>query len=221
MKSDLAEVEVPTLPTLMESLNSEIADVVGRVRSSLVGISNGRLGAGAGTIWDTDGLILTNAHVAGRGTPQVTLADGRRYAATLLARDEGLDLAALAIDATDLPAIALGESSRLQTGQLVQALGHTWGTVGAVTAGVVIGQGSAWPELPRSKREWIGISLNLRPGNSGGPLIDVYGRLVGINTVMTGPEAGFAVPVHVAKAFLHEAGPASQGAEPAAADGRG
>ena len=85
------------------------------------------------------------------------------------------------------------------------AVGHPWGVVGAATAGVVIGVGQHWPEGTGSEREWIGVNLNLRPGNSGGPLIDSQGRLVGINTVMTGPEVGLAVPVHVVKAFLVEA----------------
>ena len=77
--------------------------------------------------------------------------------------------------------------------------------MGAATAGVVIGMGSHWPDVPASRREWIVAALNLRPGNSGGPLVDVHGRLVGINTMITGPQVGMAVPVHVVKAFLRDA----------------
>ena len=72
----------------------------------------------------------------------------------------------------------------------------------AAAAGAVVGVGSEWPEMQPSKREWIVVSLNLRPGNSGGPLVDGHDRLVRINTVMTGPEVGMAVPAHVVKAFL-------------------
>ena len=193
------------MPTLVQALNNEIADIAEKVRPSLVQIRRGRRGAGAGTIWHSQGLILTNAHVVERGPLQVTLADGRTLPARVLARDPNSDIAAVAVDATDLPTIALGESRRLRPGQLVLALGHPWGVLGAVSAGVVIGVGSQWAEIPESKREWIAVSLNLRPGNSGGPLVDAEGRLIGINSVMTGLEVGLAVPVHVVKAFLHDA----------------
>ena len=135
-------------------------------------------------------MVLTNAHAVGRGPLQITLADGRALPARVLASDASLDLAALAVDANDLPTIEIGESRRLQPGQLVLALGHPWGIVSAATAGAVVGVGSEWPEMQPSKREWIVVSLNLRPGNSGGPLVDGRSRLVGINTVMTGPEVG-------------------------------
>jgi S1-C subfamily serine protease len=76
---------------------------------------------------------------------------------------------------------------------------------GAVTAGVVAGVGRDLPEMPRSDREWIAVSLHLRPGHSGGPLVDDQGRLVGMNTMMAGPDVGLAVPVHVVKHFLRQA----------------
>ena len=176
------------MSTFLQQLNDEVAAVVQDGRRSLVQIRNSRRGAGAGTVWHPDGLILTNAHVAGREPLDVLLSDGRSLPARVLARSDALDLAALAVDAKDLPAMEPGESRRLRPGQPVIALGHPWGVVGAAAAGVV-----------------IGVSLNLRPGNSGGPLIDAQGRLVGVNTVMTGPEVGLAVPVHVVKAFLVEA----------------
>ena len=191
--------------TLLQQLNREITEVVAKAKCCLVRIENDGQGAGAGTIWHPQGLVLTNSHVAGRGTLRVILADGRTLPAAVLANDTGLDLAALSVTATDLPNIELGDSSRLKPGQLVLALGHPWGVIGAVTAGVVIGSGSQWPELPPSKREWVTVALNVRPGNSGGPLIDVHGRLVGMNTVMTGPEVGLAIPVHVVKRFLQQA----------------
>ena len=109
------------------------------------------------------------------------------------------------MEASDLPTIDLGESSRVKPGQLVLAMGHPWGVVGAVAAGVVIGVGAHWPEMPSSQRDFVVVSLKLRPGNSGGPLVDVHGRLVGINSMITGPEVGMAVPVHVAKVFLRDA----------------
>ena len=188
-----------------------MAQVVETARRSLVEIRDGRTGAGAGSIWHADGLILTNAHVVGRGSIRVTLPDGRHVPGRVLARDPDLDLAALSVEAGDLPAIEPGDSVRLQPGELVIALGHPWGVEGAAATGIVIGVGHGPPESPMSEREWVAASLRLRPGNSGGPLIDARGRLVGINTMITGPEVAMAVPVHLAKGFLREPLAASRG----------
>ncbi|MEJ2559619.1 MAG: trypsin-like peptidase domain-containing protein [Anaerolineae bacterium] len=176
---------------LLQQLNAEMATIVEDVRHSLVRINNGRGGAGAGTVWHPDGLILTNAHVVGRRALKVTLSDGRSLPARLLAHDANY-------------AIELGDSGQLQSGHWVLALGHPWGVPGAVTAGIVIGVGPL-PEMPTPQRELIHVSLHLRPGDSGGPLVDVHGRLVGINTMMAGPDVGVAVPVHVVKTFLRQA----------------
>ncbi len=193
---------------LLKEWDRAMADVVGSVGRSLVQVRNGhnRHGsAGAGTIWHPDGLILTNAHVVRRRSLNVILPDGRVLPARLLAHDRSLDLAALGVEASGLPTIELGDSRRLQAGDWVLAAGHPWGVRGAVTAGVVAGLGHRLPEMPLSEREWIAVSLHLRPGYSGGPLVDAAGRLVGINTIMAGPDVGLAVPVHVVKTFLHQA----------------
>ena len=187
------------------SLDTDLAHVVKRANGSLVQIHNGASGAGAGTIWHSDGLILTNAHVVSRGPLSVTLPDGRRMPARLLGSDAECDIAAITVAAPDLPTIELGQSSGLRPGSIVLAIGHPFGVVGAATAGTVVGVGQDLPEVGRPSRQWIAVSLNLRPGNSGGPLVDAEGRLVGINTMMTGPQAGMAVPVQVAKEFLKEA----------------
>jgi S1-C subfamily serine protease len=189
---------------LMMQLNAEMAAAIDRVRPGLVEIRNGRGGVGAGTIWHPEGLIVINAHVVDRQDLKVMLADGRTLPARLLAHDADLDLAALKVDATDLPTIELGRSQQLQSGQWVMALGHPWGVPGAVTAGVVIGLGPH-PEGILDRRDLIQVNLPLRPGHSGGPLVDARSRLVGINTMMNGPEVGLAVPVHEAKCFLRQA----------------
>ena len=194
---------IRTMPTLLQRLNDRFSDVVESVWPSLVKlhVGGGRgAGAGAGTIWHSDGLVMTNAHVVQRGPVEVVLVDGRRFPARLIAQDERLDVAALSIDASDLPTIPLGESTALRPGQLVMAAGHPWGVDGAVATGVVIGTGDE-PD----RRELVAVSLSLRPGNSGGPLTDARGRLVGINAMVTGPEVGLAVPVHVVKRFLKRA----------------
>ncbi len=205
------------MATLLADLSSALADVSDGVTRSLVQVRSSARGGGAGTIWHADGLIVTNAHVVSdsgsqrrgprrisRGEIMVILPDGRDLPAQVLAEDAEHDLAALCVDAHDLPAVTLGDSRRLQAGDLVVALGFPWGVTGGATTGVVIGTGDALPELAGSQREWIAASLHLRPGHSGGPMVDAHGRLVGINTMMNGPDVGVAVPVHVAVAFLKQ-----------------
>lgn len=186
-------------------LNADLAAIAEAVYPSLVQVRNGRRGAGAGTIWHPQGLIVTNAHVAGRGPLRITLADGRTFPARIMAADRERDLAALRIEASDLPTIRLADSRVVRPGQWVVAFGHPWGVTGAATAGVVIGMGHQWPEMPPLKRDWLVVSLHLRPGHSGGPLVDGRGRLLGINTMINGPDVGFAIPVHEVVTFLREA----------------
>jgi len=198
---------------LLQQFSNDLAELGEGVLRSLVQVRNGRRGAGAGTIWQADGLIMTNAHVVdgirqGRaGAPEpltVLLPDGRELPARVLASDPEQDLAVLRVDAQALPTIALGDSRHLQAGQMVLCLGFPWGVTGGATSGVVIGVGASLPEVRDPTRQWIAASLHLRPGHSGGPMVDTQGRLVGINTMMNGPDVGIAVPVHVAQAFLQQ-----------------
>lgn len=188
-------------------LDVDAAGVVDEAYKSLVQVRNGRRGAGAGTIWHPEGLVVTNAHVTGRGPLKVELADGRVFDAEILAVDRDCDLAALHIKAEGLPAAQLGDSRGARPGQWVMALGHPWGVTGATTGGVIIGMGRQWPEMPAAKRDWLVVSLHMRPGHSGGPLVDGKGRLLGINTMINGPDVGFAIPTHVVvetlKRMLH------------------
>jgi serine protease Do len=192
------------MSSLLQQLNDDLTNVVTDVRRSLVQVMDNRGGAGAGTIWHSDGLIVTNAHVVARSNNiRVGLPDGRVFPAKVLARDNEHDLAALSIEASGLPTIEPGDSRSLHPGHWVMALGHPWGVMDAVTGGIVIGSGEDLIELSASTgREWVAVSLHLRPGHSGGPLVDVNGRIVGINTLMTGPDVGAAVPVDVVKRFL-------------------
>jgi len=189
---------------VLAQMNSDMAAVVERVRRSLVQIGNARHGVGAGTIWHPDGLLVTNAHVIRHHAPQVTLADGRTLLARVLAADAARDLAALSVATGDLLAIARSASWPPRPGQWVLALGHPWGVLGAVTAGVVIDVGVPL-ERPRFQGELIQTSLHLRPGHSGSPLVDVHGCLLGINTMMAGPDVGLAVPLPEVTAFLRQA----------------
>jgi serine protease Do len=185
-------------------LNSALSGMIGGVLRAVVQVRDGARGAGAGTIWHADGLIITNAHVAAGRVMQVALHDGRVLPAQVIARDEARDLAALAIEAHDLPTIPLGSMAALHPGQWVMALGHPWGVTNAVTGGVLIGVGRSLPELNVTRQDWVIADLHLRPGNSGGPMIDVTGRLIGVNTLMTGPGVGVAVGVDAAKGFLRD-----------------
>jgi serine protease Do len=132
--------------------------------------------------------------------------------AQILARDPDRDLAALRVEASELPTVQLANSQSLRPGEWVMAVGHPWGVPGAATAGVVIGVGAEWPEGPHNGRDWVVVSLHMRPGHSGGPLVDVRGRLVGINTMISGPDVGVAIPVHVVVEFLRQALLKGQGA---------
>lgn len=194
---------------LAQLLNDELAAVVAQVRRGLVQIWNKDGSIGAGTVWRSDGLIVTNAHVAVDGRVGrrrelfVRLEDGRLLPAALLAYDTASDLAALSIEADHLPTINPGDSRLLRPGNWVMALGHPWGVIDALTAGIVIDMGVNLPERADG-REWIALSLKLRPGHSGGPLMNSQGEVVGINTMIAGPEVGFAIPVHLVQQFLQD-----------------
>jgi len=187
-----------------QQFNDGLAEASTEAGKSLVQVSNGRRGAGAGIIWDAGGLIITNAHVVRRSSPKVILQDGREFPARLLGYDKHKDLAALAIDASDLPAVTPGDSRSLRSGEVVIALGYPWGIIASATAGIVVTSGSGLPDMPGGRRELISLSLSLRPGYSGGPLLDSAGRVVGINVMMAGPEVGLAIPVHVVETFVAE-----------------
>lgn len=189
-------------PNGTAALARSMGETVERARRSVVRVASGRRGAGAGTIWSAEGLIVTNAHVVGRAKVRVSLPDGRELRAETLAVDRETDLALLEVDAGVIPAAIVGDSRSLRPGAWVYAVGHPWGVPAAATGGVVIGVGRGWTEVPAPEREWLVVDVLLRPGNSGGPLVDAEGRVVGISTMMAGPEVGLGVPAHVVEEFV-------------------
>ncbi len=205
------------MTTLLSRLNSDLGEVANKARKSLVQVAPGRRGSGSGVIFAPNGLVVTNAHVVsgskGRRPVRdlrVTLPAGAVVAARLLAKDDGLDVAVLEIelpegDLPELHPIALGDSQTLRPGQWVMAMGYPWGVAGAAAGGIVIGAGPDLPESPGIGRDWIAVDLSLRPGHSGGPLVDHRGRLIGMSTMMAGLDVGMAVPAHVIKEFVKEA----------------
>lgn len=191
---------------LLTQFSDDLAAVHTQVARSLVQVRRGGRGIGSGIVWQADGLILTNAHVVeARGRVSnglsVGLADGRDLPVQVVAVDLQHDLAALQVAGEGLHGIQLGDSNALQSGEVVLAFGFPFGVAGGATVGSVIGVGHAAGETRRG-HEWLAAGLHLRPGHSGGPMVDAQGRLVGINTMMSGRDVGVAVPVNVARRFM-------------------
>jgi len=174
-------------------------EIAERLRRSTVQVfSDRRRGGGSGVIWGAGGLILTNAHVARASEAEVELWDGRRFPATVAARDPRRDLATLRIRGEPLEPIEPGDSDKLRPGELVIAIGSPLGFAGALSTGVVHSVG-ALPGMGR--QSWIRADVQLAPGNSGGPLANAEGHLIGINTAIVNG-LGVAVPVNAAVAFV-------------------
>jgi serine protease Do len=182
--------------------HEEIGDALGtlteRVRAVTVEVTSRHgFGAGSGVLWDSTGLIVTNAHVADGRHPVIILTAGRSFDGTIIASDPALDLAALRVEAADLPIALIGDSDLLRTGELVVALGNPRGISGAASLGIVYHPAAGGP----SGRRWIAADVQLAPGSSGGPLADAAGRVVGINTLVASGLA-LAVPSRAVMHFL-------------------
>jgi serine protease Do len=156
-------------------------------------------------VWSPDGTIVTNAHVAVGDSAMITLADGRTADARLVARDQRHDLALLRVDtarlgASPLPVPAIGDPSTLRPGDVVVGLGHPLGVEHAFAMGVV----HAAPDVGRTP--YIVADIRLAPGNSGGPLADARGRIVGVNSMIVGG-LGVAVSVDAVRGLVAAASP--------------
>jgi serine protease Do len=190
---------------LSTSLADALSDIVNRIQRSLAVLHNGKHGIGAGLIWRQDGLVLTNYHVIAHGHNRVALANGEEYATRLVAQDPEIDLALLEIDAKDLDPVSVADSRRLRVGQLVLAIGHPWGEQGVVTVGMISSLSKAQTRGPRGRVDVIRSDARLAPGNSGGPLVDASGAVVGVNTMVVGGDQGIAISSHVASDFFNRA----------------
>ncbi len=175
------------------TFSDDLALLAERVRAGVVEVSDGR-GTGAGTIWSSDGLIVTNHHVVPGETARVTLSDDRILEGRVVASLPVRDLALLKVDAIDLPAIPVGDSSSLRPGEIVLAVGNPHGIPGVVTFGVFSRFGPYDAHTGRHFREGILADIELRPGNSGGPLVNARGEVVGISAMVLGPGTALAVP---------------------------
>ena len=154
-------------------------------------------GVGSGFIFDSNGLILTNAHVVeGATTIYVTLTDKREFKAKLLGMDKRTDIAVVRIDAHDLPKLPLGDSSKVRVGEWVLAIGSPFGLENTVTAGIV----SAKSRDTGDYLPFIQTDVAVNPGNSGGPLLNTAGQVIGINSQIFSRSGGymgisFAIPI--------------------------
>ena len=161
-------------------------------------------GTGSGFILSTSGQILTNAHVVeGAKTVQVTLRDGREFEGEVVGVDSVTDVAAVKIDATDLPAVQLGSTQNLAPGQWAIAIGNPLGLDNTVTAGIIsaLGRSSNQVGIPDKRVQFIQTDAAINPGNSGGPLLNDRGEVIGMNTAIraNAQGLGFAIPIETAK----------------------
>jgi serine protease Do len=180
-----------------------IHELVQQVLPSLVVVRGHRSGAGSGIVWDSNGLILTNNHVVSRRSPIVLLQDDREYESRLVARDPDVDLALLSIDAAGLTPLKPAPVSP-RVGEMVFAFGHPWGQRNTVTRGIV----SALVTAQNRRGETLPIVRSdapLAPGNSGGPLVNAKGEVIGINAMIVGGDQSVSIASSVAVDFVKKA----------------
>ncbi|MGM9735566.1 MAG: Do family serine endopeptidase [Candidatus Cryptobacteroides sp.] len=171
-----------------------------------------RVGSGSGVIIREDGYIVTNNHVIDGATKiEVTLNSNQTYQATLVGTDPATDVALLKIDASGLPTIPFGDSSKLRLGEWVIAIGSPYDLRSTITAGIVSAKGRSMPNYTGEFKieSFIQTDAAVNPGNSGGALVDKAGNLIGINTAIisqTGSYAGysFAVPSNIVKKVVSD-----------------
>ncbi len=179
---------------LLDAYSQAVISVVDSVGPAVIGVS----GVGTGLLITPDGYALTNSHVASAVKAyELTLRDGSAIKAELIGNDPHTDLALLRASGTGLPHARLGDSGRLQVGQVVVAIGHPFGFQSTVTAGVISALGrTIRAQSGRTIENIIQTDAALNPGNSGGPLVDSRAQVVGINTAIVASAQGicFAVP---------------------------
>lgn len=192
---------------LLDAYSQSVTNVVDLVSPSVVKIASYQdgqpAGVGSGFAYTPDGYLLTNAHVVGKADKlEVSTLDGRTLSASLVGSDPDTDVAVLKVDPQIIPAVRLGDSSRLRVGQVAIAIGNPLGFQFTVTSGIVSALGrSMLSQSGRTIDEVIQTDAALNPGNSGGPLLNTRGEVVGINTAIIAMAQSlcFAVPINTAQ----------------------
>jgi S1-C subfamily serine protease len=204
----------------LSGFENYVTQAVEKVSESLVSVSSMRLerrffgmvpleGQGSGVVLDSGGLIVTNNHVVDGATRvQVSFKDGRTFVGEVVGSDEATDIAVIKVDADELPAAELGDSESLKVGQFVLAIGNALALPGGptVSLGVLSAKGRPLPGTDFIFEGLLQTDAAVNPGNSGGPLADLEGKVVGITTMMI-PYAqgmGFAIPINTVKKIAQE-----------------
>lgn len=198
---------------LLLEQEQKIIDIVKRISPAVVGVTTydekgEQSGSASGIIVRQDGTVLTNDHVVrGEARVMVNLASGKELQATSLGGDPTLDLAVIRIEGNGYPVAQLGDSDTLQVGQIVIAIGNPYGFERTVTLGVLSALGRTIPGGGLSLTNLIQTDAAIYPGNSGGPLLDSRGDVIGINTVVVGGRTGslgFAIPINTAREIMED-----------------
>ncbi len=203
---------------LPDVFSHALTQMVDKVQPSIVQVLNEGRGAGTGIIWDADGhsgSIITNHHVVPEGSTaiKVHLADGQILDAKVVERNAKLDLAMLTISADHLQAVTAGDSARLRVGEWVFAVGNPWGQRGVVTAGIISSVNNvnnvkkdSTTKANANKNEvdlrYIKSDVVLAPGNSGGPLLDADGKVVGVNAMVFGGDLAVSIPSNIVSSWI-------------------
>ena len=193
-----------SLSILNNAFSSGLGEMIELAQASVAQVRRGDRGAGTGVIWQANGGIITNHHVVAHTGSKtlVELRDGQVFEAQIVDSDPTLDLALLRVPADQLIAIPVADSTKLRVGELVFAIGHPWGQRGVVTAGIVSALSIVKMRNSNRQLEYIKSDVRLAPGNSGGPLLNALGQVIGINAMIMGGDLSVVIPSTVVSTWI-------------------